>query len=107
MSYHDRGMIKWQPFDSLGNTAKIKRQAALQKQFVRMPSLSSDQLEEMQESLLEAYANQEVVQITYFRGGTIQKAIGRIMLIHEKERFLLLNNHLKLAFSQLLRIEQA
>ena len=59
---HDRGMIKWQPFDSLLSTKKVAKEIINEKSKVAMPTLSEDQLLNIEEKVLEAYYNGETVR---------------------------------------------
>ena len=63
LEIHDRGMVKWQPFDSLLSSKKVAREIIKEKNKVAMPTLSEDQLLNIEEKVLEAYYNGETVRL--------------------------------------------
>ena len=76
--YHDRKMMKWMPFNALleqGNNVVELLNGRTKKV---MPSLSVDQLSELNYKLEVAYLFKNTISITYFRDGEIYKIEGII-----------------------------
>ena len=103
---HDRGMIKWQPFDSLLSTKKVAKEIINEKSKVAMPTLSEDQLLNIEEKVLEAYYNGETVRLVYYRKGTYYTKTSLIKYIDEYKKQLILNDGSILYFKQIVKIEQ-
>ena len=103
---HDRGMIKWQPFDSLLSTRKVAKEIINEKSKVAMPTLSEDQLLNIEEKVLEAYYNGETVRLVYYRKGTYYTKISLIKYIDKYKKQLILNDGSILYFKQIVKIEQ-
>lgn len=103
---HDRGMIKWQPFDSLLSTKKVAKEIISEKSKVAMPTLSEDQLLNIEEKVLEAYYNGETVRLVYYRKGTYYTKTSLIKYIDKHKKQLILNDGSILYFKQIVKIEQ-
>ena len=103
---HDRGMSKWQPFDSLLSTKKVAKEIIHEKSKVAMPTLSEDQLLNIEEKVLEAYYNGETVRLVYYRKGTYYTKTSLIKYIDKYKKQLYLNDGSILYFKQIVKIEQ-
>ncbi len=103
---HDRGMIKWQPFDSLLSTKKVAKEIINEKSKVAMPTLSEDQLLNIEEKVLEAYYNGETIRLVYYRKGTYYTKTSLIKYIDKYKKQLILNDGRILYFKQIVKIEQ-
>ena len=64
---HNRGQIKWQAFESLYKTKEVKEDLVNKKNYARMPDLSPDQYNELEETLKWAYSRGNVVLLTFYR----------------------------------------
>ena len=103
---HDRGMIKWQPVDSLLSTKKVAKEIINEKSKVAMPTLSEDQLLNIEEKVLEAYYNGETIRLVYYRKGTYYTKTSLIKYIDKYKKQLILNDGSILYFKQIVKIEQ-
>ena len=103
---HDRGMVKWQPFDSLLSSKKVAKEIINEKSKVAMPTLSEDQLLNIEEKVLEAYYNGETVRLVYYRKGTYYTKNSLIKYIDKYKKQLILNDGSILYFKQIVKIEQ-
>ena len=101
---NDRGMIKWQPFESLISSNEVVNSILKKKNEVNKPSLSIDQLEKLNELILESYYNQAKITICYFKCNQIYKITGIITEINPSIKIITLNNQIKLHISQILQI---
>ena len=100
----DRGMIKWQPFDSVISSKEIVSTILINKYKINKPILSIDQLEVLNELIKENYYNQNIVKIKYFKNNNIYNIKGQITFIDENSKIVLINKNLKLHISQILQI---
>ena len=103
---NDRGMIKWQPFDSVISSKSVIRKILTEKEKISSPTLSSDQLVQLQERLLSSYYNQEQIKISYFYNGKIFTIIGLIKVINHSKKLIIFDNNKSIHFEQLIKIEQ-
>lgn len=62
----NRGQIKWQAFESLYKTKEVKNELVNKRNYPKMPELSIDQYNELEETLKCAYARANVVGIYNF-----------------------------------------
>lgn len=99
----DRGIIKWQPFDSCYSSEKIVKEIQKDKEKISFPTLSTDQLEVIDETIRSAYQLQLPVQIKYFYNGVIYQASGKIKGISLQEKKIYLNNK-SIYLKQILKI---
>ena len=100
----DRGMIKWQPFNSVISSQEVVSSIMLAKNKIAKPILSLDQLENLNELLKENYYNQTVVEIKYFKNNNIYHVKGKITNVNENTKIVFINKELKLHISQILQI---
>ncbi len=101
----DRGIIKWQPFDSCFNSNKVIHDLKLEKNLVNYPTLSEDQLELLEEEIALAYNLKLRVNITYYYNGEIKNIQGQIKYLDSQKKRLYLNDK-TLYIKQILQIEE-
>ena len=102
---NDRGMIKWQPFDSLTNTKKLKHELQLKKVKVEMPILSDDQLLVLEENIKEAYYNKNYINIKYYFNGTILKKKVKIKSINYNLKSIILSDNTSIYYKQIISVD--
>ena len=102
---NDRGMIKWQPFDSLTNTKKMKHELELNKHKIQMPSLSDDQLQEIEENIKEAYYNKDYINIKYYFNGTIINKKIKIKYINYNLKQIILSDNTLVYYKQIISVK--
>lgn len=101
----DRGMIKWQPFDSLTSSKKMVQHILHEKEKIPKPVLSEEQLREIQEKLWEGYHNQLNLRITYFFQGKYQvKQNVLILEIQVNQKRILFEDSSFLYFDQIIHV---
>lgn len=100
----DRGIIKWQPFDSLTSSMTMINSILKDKSKINRPILSNDQLNKINDLIIECYYNQITVNIKYYKNNIVNTINGKITKIDKNNKFIYINNQLKLHFSQLLTI---
>ena len=100
----NRGIIKWQPFESLIPNKVIINSILNEKNKIERPILSSDQLDNLNIIILESYYNKSNVTIKYFINNSIKEYFGIITSLDYNIKTIVVNNQLKLHISQILQI---
>ena len=103
--YKDRGMMKYQPFDSLTNSLMMKKELQKNKNKIAMPTLSEDQLEEIDLKIKEAYHNKDVIKISYYFSGNIIKKDVKIKLIDYVKKQIVLSDNTKIFYKQIVDVK--
>ena len=99
----DRGIIKWQPFDSVTPSKKMIDKLLNEKLKINKPILSEEQLNSIQNGLFEAYNNEIITTIEYYKNGYILKEIGKIATINPNVSKVIINNK-TIYFNQIVKI---
>lgn len=68
---HDRGMIKWMPFNSVVSSKEIINSILKDKSKISMPILSQEQKDVNEQKLLIAYYSKSKINISYYQNGNI------------------------------------
>lgn len=100
----DRGIIKWQPFNSLINGNEVINSILKEKEKIKKPIISEEEKSEIEAKIIDAYFTQIIVNITYFKNGNLTKVEGKIKKIDQVYKLVYLNE-LKLLFNQIISIE--
>ena len=104
-NYKDRGMIKYQPFDSLTNSYWMKKELQKNKNKITQPTLSEDQLEEIDMKIKEAYFNKDMIKIYYYFNGAILKKEIKIKLIDYNKKQIVLSDNTKIYYKQIVSVK--
>ena len=104
-NYKDRGMIKYQPFDSLTNSLYMKHELAMKKNKVIKPTLSEDQLEIIDLKIKEAYYNKDNIKIFYYSNNKIISIVDKILKIDNIKKIIVLNNNTKIFYKQIVDVK--
>lgn len=99
----DRGIIKWQPFDSCYSSNNILKDIYKQKNKHIFPILSEDQLLELEEKILNAYYLNEIISIRYFYNGSLHQINGKIKSINLQEKKIHINEN-NIYFKQIIQV---
>lgn len=103
---HDRGMIKWQPFDSVISSKRMVNQLSEEKNKMKRPELSEEQITTMENLLIESFTNQEEIIIYFYKGGKILHKSGFVTELNSVLNKVLLNDHSFLFFNQIVNIKK-
>lgn len=68
-NYHDRGIIKWLPFDGLAGFHDMLSEMLFNMNKASMPQLLEDRLEDLNRTLQEAIETQKELYVKYFDNG--------------------------------------
>ena len=101
---NDRGMIKWQPFNSVIATNYVLQELNEQKKKVNLPILSEEEKLNIENKLISAYYTKELVTITYYCNGYIKQIKNTIMKLNPLKKEIIFIDSFKLNFSQILKI---
>ncbi len=100
---NDRGMIKWAPFNSVVNSKRIINELNIEKQKVRMPELSNEDEEKIENDIINAFCTKCNVDITYYENGYLLNIISKIKKIDHIYKMIYLDNK-RLLFKQIIKI---
>ena len=100
---NDRGIIKWQPFDSCFSSNKILKDIVNTKSKKIFPTLSQDQINILEEKIIDAYHLNISINITYFYNGFIYNINGIISNIDSNKKCIFIKNKI-IYFKQILNI---
>ena len=100
---YDRGIIKWQPFNSLFNAGVIIQDINKEKSKEKCPILSEDQLENIEDTIKNAYILKQNVDIKYYYDGNIIEKLGKINYLDIQNKNICLSNKI-IYFKQILKI---
>ncbi len=95
---------KWNPFNAVASGGFMIGEVMSEKNKIEMPVLSEDQKMAIQERIFEAYNNQEIITITYFKGGNMYNIEGIIEKIDINARKIVINSDISVFFSQIVEI---
>ncbi len=102
----DRGIIKWQPFDSCYASSKILKEIHNKKDRRVFPTLSEDQLNILEENIKDAYHLKEIINIKYYYNGDVLNIKGKINGINNNEKKIYINNKI-IYIKQILTINES
>ena len=101
----DRGFIKWLPFDSVTSTKNLLKILSSEKNIMKMPTLSEEQINNNEETVLRALHNNENVKIIYFKNNKIYRINTQIKNIQMISKKIILANNNQLYFSQIISVK--
>ena len=99
----DRGMIKWQPFNSVTPSSTVIKSLILEKSKIPKPILSDEEKKEIEEKIIEAFYCGTDVTLHYYKNGYIKTITGKIKKIDHISKTIYLNNTIFL-FNQIISI---
>lgn len=101
---NDRGMIKWQPFNSVINTNIIVKTLEKERNYIIKPVLSEEQLLELNNKIIDAFYNKIKIKLKYYFSGDIYEKEGTITFINTNLKYIVINK-VKINLSQILDIK--
>ena len=104
MNNTDRGIIKWQPFNSIVEEEKLIKKVIQEKNKIQKPYLSPEQILENENKIIEAFYEQLWIEIYYFENGFIKKTKSQINQLDAVFKKIYLRNQKILLFFQIIRI---
>ena len=102
---NDRGMIKWQPFNSVIPSSYIIKCLEEEKKRISMPILSEDELNDLNNQIITAYYQKEPITIYYYYKKKFFKITDIITKISSSNKLIYLEKGLKLSPNQIVKIK--
>ena len=102
---NNRGMKKWAPFNSLVNTNKMKKDISKSKNVIKMPILSEDQLEKIENTIKEAYYDKDYIYIEYYFNNAIINKKCKIKFIDYNKKQIILSDNTILFHKQIVNVK--
>ena len=100
----NRGMIKWQPFSAVIPGNIIINEVLKQKNKIKMPILSEDQIFLIEEKILDSFYKQTPIKIKYYKNYSFYIKEGIISKIDTNFKKITINNKSELYFKQIIEI---
>jgi len=104
-TYHDRGIIKWAPFDALVGYHSLLKELKYRLNKHELPILSDDKQEELNRKLQIAVFKNVEIQIHYFEDGYTKTVFGHIHRLDWIKRKIILEGRYVLSANQVLEID--
>ncbi len=101
---HDRGMIKWLPFNSIINGDEVVNSIEKEKRKIIKPTLSEDQIQNIEEYILESMINNIPITFKIYKGGFINEISGIVTNIDSVKQKIYLDNHKYLYFREIINV---
>lgn len=101
----DRGFIKWMPFDSVTSTKNLLKNMVQEKNIIKMPILSEEQISYNENNILSALHNNVEAKIVYFKNNKVYRLTAKIKNIEMPSKKIILANNNHLYFSQIISVK--
>lgn len=101
---HDRNNIKWAPFNSVINGSDVLKEINEEKSRVTKPVLSEDQLEEIENKIFEAMANESTIELIFYKNNHFYKTTGKITNVSPAQKKITINHKNSYYFSNIIKI---
>lgn len=102
---NDRGMIKWQPFNSVISNKTILNSLIKEQERIEKPEMSEEEIITLEKQLIDAFYMQEKLDITYYKNGYLIHIISYIKKIDQVYKIVYLEN-INLLFNQIISIKE-
>lgn len=102
---NNRNEIKWLPFNSLIPSNEIIKSLKEKRNSKQMPTLSEDELLELEELIKKAFHTKEKIQVTYFWQNKFYTKLGFIKNIDSNQNKIYFDDYTSLYFEQILKIK--
>lgn len=101
----NRGMVKWQPFDSLFPSKKTVDAIIKEREKKQKKILSIEQIEDVEEKLKEAFYDHSPITVIYYKNENYFKKKGTIIKIDSVSKKIYFEDQSYLYFKQIIRID--
>lgn len=103
--YHDRGIIKWEPFDALVGYDSLLQELKMKLKKQDKPIFTEDYLNDLNLILNKAYLNASYIEIFYYENGFIKNIIGQIKKLDYTYKKIILKEKITIAVDIITNIE--
>lgn len=90
-NYHDRGIIKWSPFDALSGRDAVLEKLLYELYKTQKAAISDDEIEELNNTIKIALENDKQIAVEYYYDGYTYQTFGKIKKIDEINKTILLD----------------
>ena len=104
VTLHDRGMIKWMPFNSVINGTSVVNSIEKEKSKIPKPILSEEQTMNIENTILESMINEVPLVFKIYKGGFIKEINGIVINIDSIKQKIYLDNHKYLYFREIISV---
>lgn len=101
--YSDRGMIKWQPFNSIINGKQISHELSRKRNTCTMPYLMDEEIAKNNKNILCAYNTHSKIKLQYFDNYEIKEITSLIRKINSTKKEIVLE-HQTISFYQIINV---
>ena len=104
-NYHDRGILKWAPFDALTGQHTVIEEMIYNINKKEKAVLSDDEYEETDATLKEAFEKNKNVSIDYFKDGYTFTTFGFIKKIDSVKKAIKLDTEETILLEDIIQIK--
>lgn len=101
---HERDNIKWAPFNSVINGNDVIKELKEEKSRINKPTLSEDQIKELETIIIEAATDKSLVEIIFYKNNHLYKVTGIITNIDTIKKKITINNQNSYYFTNIIKI---
>lgn len=101
---NNRGEIRWAPFQSILSVEDTMKELENKRNKTSKPILSTDELEQIERKMLNAFHTRSVIEVTYYYQGSFYKKRGVISHISKSDFKVYFLDHTSLYFEQFIEI---
>ncbi|MDY0210994.1 MAG: YolD-like family protein [Acholeplasma sp.] len=105
-NYHDRGLMKWAPFDALAGYQEMIKEMVYIKNKREKPVLFEDTLEEMDRTVQRAFKLKSILRISYYVDGYLYYRLGEIKKYDPLLSMIILKPNMMLKLNDIINIEE-
>jgi len=102
---NNRSQIRWAPFQSLFQTTEIIQELNKKRKQCQKPTLSEDELNYLEQTIIRANHTKELILIDYYFNGFIYQKTGIITNIKKNDLKIFFQDHSSLYFEQIIHIK--
>ncbi len=102
---HDRGMIKWAPFNSVIDSKSLVKELIYDKAKIDKPALSDEQINYLENKIFESLFNVIPIEITIYQNGYLKIIKGTVKKIEKVQRKIILDNGKNIYFCEIVKIK--
>ncbi len=99
-------MNSWLPFNAVCDGNSLIKQIEKEKSRFYKPTLSEEQLSDIQEKIYSAFRNKSTINIKYYQSGYCYKITNTIKKIDSINRKIIFTNGKTIFFSQILNADE-
>lgn len=96
---------KWLPFNSLVSSKEIINELRNKRNYQQMPTLSEDELANLELMIKKAFHTQEKIQVTYFWQNQYFTKLGFIKRIDANQQKIFFDDNTSIYFEQMIKIK--